>query len=110
PVSCAAALASLRVILETDLIKEVEKKALEFRRQLQHPAIREIRGKGLMLSIQLDTFDQVEKVSKYCADHGVIIDWFLHCDTALRIAPPLIISEAEIKTACAVILAALNLL
>lgn len=108
PVSCAAALASLRVILETSLFKDVEKKAQEFRRKLQHPAIREIRGKGLLLSVQLDSFDQVEKVSKYCADHGVIIDWFLHCETALRIAPPLIISDAEIKTACTVILEALN--
>jgi len=60
-----------------------------------------------MLGLQLDTFDQVASVSRYAADHGVIIDWFLHCETALRIAPPLTITEPDIKAACDVILAAL---
>ena len=108
PISCAAALASLRVITESDLVKNVEHKAQLFRNRLLHPAIREIRGKGLMLALQLDTFSQVESVSKYCAEHGVIIDWFLHCETALRIAPPLVISETEIDRACKVILEALD--
>ena len=108
PVSCAAALASLNVILGDRLIEEVERKAQLFREHLQHPAIREIRGLGLMMCVQLDTFEQVELVSKYCAEHGVIIDWFLHCETALRIAPPLTISEEEIKSACQVILHAID--
>lgn len=108
PVSCAAARASLRVILDENLLPSVETKAQLFREKLQHPVIREIRGKGLMLCLQLDTFEQVQEVSKYCAAHGVMIDWFLHCETALRIAPPLTISEAEINAACSVILAALD--
>lgn len=108
PVSCAAALASLRVILDEHLVADVERKANLFRQHLQHPSIREIRGIGLMLCIQLDTFGQVEAVSKYCADNGVIIDWFLHCDTALRIAPPLIISDDDIAMACRVILDAID--
>lgn len=103
PVSCAAALASLGVILDAGLPAGVDAKAAIFRRELQHPAIREIRGIGLMMCLQVDTFAQVEQVSRYAAEHGVIIDWFLHCETALRIAPPLTISETEIKEACQVI-------
>ena len=108
PVSCAAGLASLEVILEGELFADVPAKELLFRECLQHPEIKEIRGMGLMLSIQLSTFNQVEYVSNYCADKGIIIDWFLHCDTAMRIAPPLIITEDEIRTACTIIIDALN--
>lgn len=103
PVSCAAALASLNVILDEGLLTTADEKAALFRRELQHPAIREIRGLGLMMCLQLDTFEQVEQVSQYAAAHGVIIDWFLHCETALRVAPPLTISEEAIIAACQVI-------
>lgn len=108
PVSSVAGLASLNVILEEHLVDSVNSKGDLFRSLLVHPLIREIRGIGLMMSIQLDTFDQVEKVSKGCAADGLIIDWFLHCETALRIAPPLIITEEEILIACKVILKALD--
>jgi len=108
PVSCAAGLANLEVILEESLFKDVSIKESLFRKYLQHPEIKEIRGIGLMLSIQLSNFSQVEYVSNYCSDKGIIIDWFLHCDTAMRIAPPLIISEEEIKLACTIILKALD--
>ena len=103
PMSCAAALASLNVILDDQLVEGVAQKAALFRQALQHPNIREIRGLGLMLCLQMDSFSQVEQISKYCAEHGVIVDWFLHCETALRIAPPLTIHEDEIQTACRVI-------
>lgn len=108
PVCCAAALASLEFILEEQLPDAVENKAALFRECLQHPAIKEIRGLGFMMSLQLASFAQVEKVSKYCAEHGVMIDWFLHCETALRVAPPLIITEEEIRHACTVILEGLD--
>lgn len=108
PVSCAAALASLNVIINEHLVDDVERKAQLFRKYLQHPAIREIRGIGLMMCIQLDTFEQVADVSRYCADNGVIIDWFLHCATALRVSPPLIISDDDIAKACQTILNALD--
>lgn len=103
PVSCAAALASLNVIVDNQLTAAVAQKAELFRRYLQHAAIREIRGLGLMLCLQMDSFTQVERISRYCAENGVIIDWFLHCDSALRIAPPLTINDEEIRTACQVI-------
>jgi acetylornithine/succinyldiaminopimelate/putrescine aminotransferase len=103
PVSCAAALASLNVILEDKLIEQVTRKAELFRKELKHPKIQEIRGMGLMMCLQLENFDQVYNVSKYCADQGVMIDWYLHCETALRVAPPLTISDEEILEACEVI-------
>ncbi len=108
PVSCAAALASLNLITKEELYLSVPKKEALLRSLLVHPKIKEIRGKGFMLSLQLSSFDEVEKTSQFCAKNGVLIDWFLHCETALRIAPPLIISEEEIRKACAVILAGLD--
>lgn len=109
PVSCAAALASLQVIQEKNLVEDLAYKASLFRQRLQdHPSIREIRGIGFMMALQLDTFEQVERVSQRCAENGVIIDWFLHCETALRLAPPLTISEEEINQACDVIREALD--
>ncbi len=108
PVSCAAGLATLKVILQENLINSVEEKENLFRKHLQNRHIKEIRGKGLMLSIQLDTFEHVENISKRCVENGVIIDWFLHCDTALRLAPPLIITDTEIIEACKVISEAID--
>ncbi|MEJ7694654.1 aspartate aminotransferase family protein, partial [Daejeonella sp.] len=110
PVSCAAGLANLNVILEEKLMSDVHLKEKLFRKLLHHSQIKEVRGKGLMLSIQLDSFEQVEAVSKRCLEKGIIIDWFLHCDTALRIAPPLIIAEEEIHQACEVIIEAIQYL
>jgi len=108
PVCCAAGLASLKVILKEELIKDISQKEQLFRKLLVHPKIKEVRGKGLMLGIQLSDFNQVESVSKRCVENGVIVDWFLHCETALRVAPPLIITHEEIKKACAVILEAIS--
>lgn len=103
PVSCAAAKASLEVINELHLLAHVQNKADLFRQLLATPKIKEIRGLGLMMCLQLETFDQVYQVSSYCASQGVMIDWYLHCETALRIAPPLTISEPEIRKACKII-------
>lgn len=103
PVSCASARASLKVIKDEKLVESVERKANLFRTELNIPQIKEIRGLGLMMCLQLDNFDQVYQVSNYCASKGLIIDWYLHCETALRIAPPLTISEEEIIQSCKII-------
>ena len=108
PVSCAAGLAALEVLLEEKLTESVSVKESLFRNLLKHPMIKEIRGKGLLLSIQLNSFKEVENISKLCMENGLIIDWFLHNETSLRIAPPLTITEREIKNACEVILIALD--
>ena len=108
PVSCAAGLANLEVIIDEKLFADVPAKESLFRKLLKHPEIKEIRGMGLMLCIQLSSFEQVENVSRRCVENGIIIDWFLHCDTAMRIAPPLIITDNEIHKACATIIEALE--
>src|SRR5690606_24025695 len=88
PVSCAAANASLQVITakESALIQDVPRKEMLFRSELKHPKISEFRGKGFMMALQLANFDEVQTVSKICLESGVIVDWFLHCETALRLA------------------------
>ncbi|MEJ6979873.1 aspartate aminotransferase family protein [Pedobacter sp. P351] len=108
PVCCAAGLATLDALLTENLMHNIDKKEALFRELLVHPLIKEIRGKGLMLAIQLETFEQVEFVSQTATANGVIIDWFLHCDTALRLAPPLIISQTEILDACKLIIDAIK--
>jgi acetylornithine/N-succinyldiaminopimelate aminotransferase len=108
PVSCAAALASLNVITTEGLMDTVEEKHQLFLQHLQHPEIKEVRGIGLMMAIELDSFERVERASKYCAANGVMIDWFLHHETALRLAPPLTISNEEIIEACKIIKAGID--
>ena len=108
PVCCAAGLATLEVLLEEDYTSSIDEKEALFRKLLVHPIIKEVRGKGFMLAIQLDTFKQVESASRTATENGIIIDWFLHCDTSVRLAPPLIITEDEIRLACKVILGTLD--
>jgi acetylornithine/succinyldiaminopimelate/putrescine aminotransferase len=108
PVSCAASLATLDTLLEGDLIDAVPEKEALFRSYLQHPAIKEVRSAGLMMAVELAGFDVVQAVIQRCLQQGVIIDWFLFNNRSLRIAPPLIITNEEIKTACQVILAAIE--
>lgn len=100
PVSCAAGLATLNTILDENLINGIKQRESLFKNLLIHPKIKEVRGLGLMIAVQLANFSEVEEVSKRCLEHGIIIDWFLHCDSALRIAPPLNITEEEITFAC----------
>jgi acetylornithine/N-succinyldiaminopimelate aminotransferase len=108
PVCCAAGLAALEVLLDEDLVSQVAEKEVLFKSMLVHPAIKQIRGKGLMLALELDNFELNKKIIDRCIEHGVITDWFLHCSNAMRLAPPLIISTDEIKKACEVILEAVE--
>ena len=108
PVCCAAGLAALEVLLNENLVEQVDAKSALFRELLVHPAIKEFRGKGLMLAIELKDFETNKKIIDRCIEHGVVVDWFLHCSNSMRIAPPLIISEEEIRKACEVILKSVN--
>jgi acetylornithine/succinyldiaminopimelate/putrescine aminotransferase len=108
PVSCAASLATLQTIREQRLHEQAEAKCQLFKRLLRHPAIREVRGKGLMLAVEFDSFDVLKPVIDRAIANGVITDWFLFCDNSMRIAPPLIITEDQIQEACAVILEAID--
>ncbi len=106
PVCCTAGLAALEVLINENLVSTVPEKEVLFRKLLVHPAIKEIRGKGLMLALEFENFDLNKKIIDRCIEHGVITDWFLHCSNAMRIAPPLIITHDEIKKTCEVILEA----
>jgi acetylornithine/N-succinyldiaminopimelate aminotransferase len=108
PVCCAAGLAALNVLLNENLIDAIADKEALFRKLLMHPAIREVRGKGLWLAIELQDFDFNKRIIDRCIANGIITDWFLHCNNSMRIAPPLIISEAEIAQACSVIIEAIS--
>lgn len=104
PVCCAAGLATLNTLIDEDIVAGVEEKGKLFKRLLQHPAIKEIRGQGLMLAVGFDSFETNKAIIDACIEDGLISDWFLHCSDAMRIAPPLIITESEIRKACAIIL------
>jgi acetylornithine/N-succinyldiaminopimelate aminotransferase len=108
PVCCAAGLAALQVLLDEKLCDQVAEKEALIRSLLVHPSIKQIRGKGLMLAAELESFDLNKKIIDRCIENGVIVDWFLHCSNAMRIAPPLIITHDEIRKACAVILEAVE--
>lgn len=104
PVSCAAGLATLQTILHENIVDGVTEKGELFKKLLVHPAIKEVRGKGLMIAIEFENFETNKKIIDACIADGVISDWFLHCSNSMRVAPPLIISNEEIEYACSVIL------
>jgi len=108
PVCCASGLASLEVLLNNNYIDSVPAKETLIKQLLVHPAIKGIRGKGLMLAVEFESFDLNKKIIDNCIAQGVITDWFLHCSNAMRIAPPLIITDEQIRHACDVILNAVN--
>ena len=108
PVCCAAALANLEVLTEGDLIKNVESKGALFEELLAHSKVKEIRRKGMMMAIELENPEQVIRMVDRCMDLGVIIFYFLSTRNAFRVQPPLTISEAETREACAVISTALD--
>ncbi|HLT06720.1 MAG TPA: aspartate aminotransferase family protein [Cyclobacteriaceae bacterium] len=108
PVCAAASLATVKVLQEENLIVQVEHKSELFKSLLVHPKIREIRNKGLMMAVQFESFEILKQVIDRAIELGVVTDWFLFCDDAMRIAPPLIITEEEIREACRVILEAIN--
>jgi 4-aminobutyrate aminotransferase-like enzyme len=107
PVSCAAGLAGLRVVQSGGLMERATVLESIFRQRLIHPKIKEIRGRGALLALELGDAALVQSVIARCLERGVITDWFLFCDTALRIAPPLIMTDEEAHTACDIVLGAL---
>lgn len=103
-VCCAASLACLQTIVQEKLTEDVERKSMLIRSLLVHPAIKQVKGKGLMLSLDFGDTDLNMKIIAACVKNGLIVDWFLFNSHAMRLAPPLIISEEEIRKACAIIL------
>ncbi|MFY0627349.1 MAG: aspartate aminotransferase family protein [Reichenbachiella sp.] len=109
PVSAAAAIATINEINNDHLLNAVPEKEACFKELLRHEHIIEVRGKGLMLAVEFESFQILQKIIHHLLEMGVITDWFLFCDNSLRIAPPLIITMDEIKMACNKILQAIDI-
>ncbi len=107
-VCCAASLACLQTIQSEALLKNIEHKSNLIRSLLVHPAIKNIKGKGLMLSLDFEDVDLNFKIIETCIKNGLIVDWFLFNAHSMRIAPPLVITEDEIKMACDIILRSIS--
>ncbi|MBL7812399.1 MAG: aspartate aminotransferase family protein [Bacteroidetes bacterium] len=105
PVSCATGLAALELYTHNYDVKHKEQL---FRQRLVHPFIREVRGSGLLLAVELDSDSRCKNVIKKCLEYGLFTDWFLFAPQCLRIAPPLSITIDEIEQACGIILRVLN--
>jgi acetylornithine/succinyldiaminopimelate/putrescine aminotransferase len=108
PVCCAASLATLQVIEDENLLRQVEEKGQLFERLLKHPHIKEVRRIGLMFAIDFDTAERVNRIVDYAKKEGVICYWFLSHPNSFRIAPPLTITFEQIEESCAVILMAID--
>ncbi|MGI6339576.1 MAG: aspartate aminotransferase family protein [Bacteroidales bacterium] len=100
PVSCAAGLASLNVILKEKLAEKCQEKGRQFKQELKHRLISEIRGEGLLLAVKLTNKNYIPYVITNAPEYGLVLDYFLFCDDSFRIAPPLVISKSEISLAC----------
>lgn len=103
PVNCASAVANLRVIQEEKLLESVEEKGKLIEELIMHSAIKEIRRKGLMFAIEFNDAETVRKIVEACLERGVITFYFLSCPESFRLAPPLNISEEEIRDSANII-------
>lgn len=109
PVSCAAGLASLKLLIEEpQWIAQVKEKEALFLSLLQHEAIQEVRSVGLLMGVELPSYPFVLAVIQECLKMGLVSDWFLFNATAIRIAPPLIITTEQIREACTILLVAID--
>ena len=108
PVSAAASLATLKLIQEEKLYAAAKEKGALFESLLQHPAILQMRRKGLMMAVEFESFEVLKRVIDSAIEKGLITDWFLFCNNSMRIAPPLTIREEEIRKACRLILEAIE--
>jgi acetylornithine/N-succinyldiaminopimelate aminotransferase len=108
PVIAAAALATLEEITSSTLISETLEKEALLRKHLNHPLIKEIRGKGLMLALMVDSPDIANRLVLQAKEDGLILFWLLYEPKAVRISPPLTISNEELIKGCSIIINILN--
>lgn len=98
PVCCAAGLAALEFLMDNHIVEQVEAKGALYTELLKdHPQVMEIRRSGLLIAVELGSSDKMYRIMELFKDAGILSDWFLFCDTAFRISPPLTISEDEIR-------------
>tara|TARA_R110000823_G_scaffold243818_3_gene368036 strand:- start:15581 stop:16765 length:1185 start_codon:yes stop_codon:yes gene_type:complete len=110
PVIAAAALATLRELTETDIIEQTLQKEKLFRKLLVHPLIKEVRGRGLMLAVIMETPEIASEVILACKELGLVLFWLLFEGRAIRITPPLTISNDEIEEGCILLTDVLDIL
>ncbi len=104
PVSCAAGLASMKVLTEEKLWESVERKSQLFTSLLKHERILSVSSSGLLIAVKFRSFEENKKIIDACIEMGVFTDWFLFASHCMRIAPPLVITEEEIRDACKIII------
>ncbi|MBO7199004.1 MAG: aspartate aminotransferase family protein [Alistipes sp.] len=104
PVCCAAGLAALNYLTDNKVVESAERKGAMFEERIaKHPRVLEIRRSGLLLAVELGKSEYLYRLMEIFKEEGIMSDWFLYCDTAFRISPPLTISEAEIEECCEII-------
>lgn len=109
PVCCAAGLAALNYLINNKVVESVEHKGALFEERLRsHPRVLEIRRSGLLLALELGKSEYLYRLMEIFKEEGIMSDWFLYCDTAFRISPPLTISESEIEECCQIIIRSLD--
>lgn len=101
-------MAALGLLEQDGLAENARNMGALFKKLLIHPAILEVRGKGLMLAVELGSGDLVQHVVMDSLQQGILGFWFLSCPSAFRIAPPLVITAEDVQRACTVILSALD--
>jgi acetylornithine/N-succinyldiaminopimelate aminotransferase len=108
PVIAAAGYATVKEILDQNLLSESIRKEKIIRKHLKHPIIKEIRGKGLMLAVIVETPEIAAKIILTCLENGLILFFLLFEGRAMRISPPLTISDEELIKGCEIIRASIN--
>ncbi len=104
PVCCAAGLAALNYLIDNKVVESVEAKGAMFEERLKnHSRVLEIRRSGLLLALELGKPEYLYRLMEIFKEEGIMSDWFLYCDTAFRISPPLTISDTEIEECCEII-------
>lgn len=99
-VCCAASLATLNEIKDKQLYKRAKEIEQIIHQKIKHPSVKEIRSFGALIAVEFGDIDLNMRIISKCIKKGVITDWFLFCATAMRIAPPLIITNEELEHAC----------
>jgi acetylornithine/N-succinyldiaminopimelate aminotransferase len=107
PVCCAAGMAGMLALLAEKMIAGVAAKEKLFHELLAHPEIVTVRSKGLLIAVELSSAEKVMSTLQACLGKGLFSDWFLFAPHCVRIAPPLTITEEEIRHACATLLSCL---
>ena len=108
PLIAAASYATLKEVLESNLMNEVAEKEKLFRELLVHPKIKKVNGRGLMLAVELESPEFTLSVAKKCMEKGLVVFWQLYRNEFMRVSPPLTISKEEIKKGCEIIIESIN--